>query len=1437
MNKGSKISGKVLVIQLGREETQLVLVGGGKEVLYGTTVSTPIGAVEDGVIRNPEAVRVMLKDAMKEHDLRCRQAVFCLSTSQVITETVTTPDLPAAKLEKLIQANADMYFPVDVKDYQLVWQTIGPKKSDNGLKELLVQLWAVPNGMLAPYYTVANRCGLSVAAIDYCGHAIASAVGASFAAPVKGGKKKPKLDLNMEISFSKKKKELPAPAAEEDDGPVFNPNTDVYLLVDKDLLGMTCVQNGQVVFQRFLRCGGNPSYQLGELAMMLEYFKAMDIGRGSQLRGFYFGEMAGNVQLAEDLADILYIPMGRFDVPYSLHWVSSVGAAHTDLDFGIPALNKPGKARKDLQSSLWQYILILLGGLMLITTVFYLLTARLNWSSNLAAKQAEMMALQVEAQKYNGYADNYENYIAEYNKYSQDWDNIYASLQTYNDNLVLVLDELEAILPEKSSVADMQIGATGLNVTFACEDKEDAAYLIMALRELQYADLLAVSSLAGGGAGPATSYGTGRDTEQAPVEGGSGISAADRDRLAASLREDMAPYMVGYYMGLGKKTPDLLADLADVYGVTPDSGFESIEDASATFRQRTDAFYIMCTTNPFAMGAATDMLYEDYTAGGELSKYLENGIKGEWIVHRSPTDLEDDVEGMLDLIYYNDEYTTEEIFPAVENLLAQYPEAESWYLYYLEGVVNGDEDLPYLDFNAMAEDLGDGQFDSGIKDMNTILTNLLSSDTLAILEDINQAPTEPGGSESTDPSGESTEPGASTEPSETLPPLPVDPSDPFASTGPTETLPPLPTDNPFITEPTVTEPSSEATEPSGPIIAVVLPSVETMMDQFLNTGSLLLTPEQEEAAEDLYGESAVEYLEGFLNQFFTDGTTESETVTGVIQGYLDANPEKEEELREKYEQEVTEPSTEPSDPSTEPSDPSTEPTEPSTEATDPSTSPTDPDAIMERLGQVMESYLETGDTGLSAIEEMMVQKALEQYKPEYAGKSVEEILDDQLMKYFTFGESDVPQFDDIVDEYLTENPDKEAELEAKYKKEVTIEMALQEYLEKGKTNFEERLIKKYIREGDTEVTEYNTKLNAFVEKGGVDAQLKTLLIKYRNSADLIENNNLKKMLENYDADTGNTVLNARLKTVEENLNKDPEQDPSTEPSTEPAQPSEPVQQALKDYLATGTAGADYSNLIKVYLVSGATTDNKVNQTLNSFVSGGGVDAELKPLLKAYMGNPESVENSIHKIMLDNYASGTGNAYINARLAKLKQIIDQENAPKPAEVVVKLLQEYLDKGMKTGTAYDAYIEMYLITGSAGTDDYGKAFTAAMEDAVAKGGVDGALKNLIELYSYNKDRIPSGAIKTMFANYYFGTGTGSKALDARIKDLEKQLLDDLVAELNKKNAEKAAGQPYVKPDTRIFFTVVLTYNDELKLAELERKGLNYEDKIPLIEEVGE
>lgn len=869
-----KITGKVLSIQLGREETQLVLLEGMNEILHTVAVPTPAGAVDDGMIRDQDAIREMLKEAKKDPAFKkVRNVVFTLCTSQVISEVATVPELPAAKLEKLLRANADMYFPVDTQDYRIVWQVIGPKETEEGEKMVAVQLWAVPSLMVRPYYKVANSCGFSVMAIDYCGHSMATAVGASFAKPQKTAKQRKKLNLNQELSFGGKKKEAPV-----DEPELFNtevPATDMHLYLDRDVLGMTFVQNGQVVMQRIIHCGNNPEYQFSELAMMLEYFRSTENGRGSAVRGIASGYYAEDRSMLEELADMLGISVTYLNAPYNLRWCLCVGAAGTDLDFGNPALDIPVKTRRRMKSQLWQYALVLVGALVLMGMFMFLLFARLDWQNKIDRMNSVQQALTIQVQKTAGFADNYYEYKNMYDAYSSDWDTVFANLQTYNDNLVLVLDELETILPENVSVAGMQIGANGLNVTFACETKEEAAYLIMALRDMQYADLMLVSDIEGGGNGPATSYGP-EDAEEAPDEGSFQLSEEDRLLLETAINTDLNPYAVGYDLGMGYRVKqNFLGELKEEYGFEHKNKYASLAQLKEemgdklTYEQRAYAFYQLCTANPFAMGIAETMIVTDAQNDGDLYIYILDRVREagsspiEVSRHTSVEDLQRDVELLVDTIIVRNES-----YPALdkaEALIATDPEAQKWYLYYLEAILfkedevenplimpeeeqwfayymqlrenkqNGIVDetlvppeltkLPYLNMEKVITDLEDGTFDSPYIGINRPLNDLLSKGTKELLKELSAA-----------------------QPS--IPTIPVVPTDPTQPQDPTE--------------PEGTEPTTPSTEPEDvPDAPSITPEQEAMirlyLPVYLRTGKI-----------DFPGASA--YV-SVIDKYFAEGKT------------------------------------------------------------------------------------------------------------------------------------------------------------------------------------------------------------------------------------------------------------------------------------------------------------------------------------------------------------------------------------------------------------------------------------------------------------------------------------------------------------------------------------------------------------------------------------
>ncbi len=760
----SKNAGSLLYVQMNRDETRLSVLEGPD--CPSIVLQTPVGAVNDGTIQNVDAVRTMLKTALQQPEFKgCRRVVFSLCTSQVISEVASDipGNLTGKNLEKAILNNADTYFPVvDIQDYQLVSQVIGPKGGDS--KEQLVQLWAVPINMLSRYYQVANACDLAVERIDYCGNSMAAAAGASFAQSGKT-KERPKLNLKAEISFGKKKEKPEQPVAEP--APVQQPGTQLHVLLEGDLVGVTFVQNNRVVMQRFVRCGINPALQFDELAMMVEYYSSMEIGRGSTITGFVSGGLATNGALVKELVDTLGIPMQVFNCGYDPKWMLCVGSAAGTLEFGIPSLNVL-KASRQVESQLWQYILLLAAGLVLVGMVMLSMTSRLGWEAEKSSLENQQQTLLIQVRKTSGYYDKYNKYNTEYNKYSSDWETIFANLRTYNDNLVLALEELESTLPQDTSVTNLQISTDGLTVSFSCSSKEEAAYLIMALREMEYMELVYISDLTGGGGGPVDFYGpvAGEGgTEAPPTEGDFGDLSDQEAKLLAELLAaniDQGELMT-VFMGLSEGE---IERLENVYGNKATNHYSSLKmlrSAYATkniFEKRSAALHEMLTTNPFAIRRFTDLVMADVWAPEPILLWY---IYDDLLLPEN-SDLLDMLMGdgglgdaeqassmmerMLAIITKSDEALT-----AAEDLMCTDSKMERWYVYYLEMELGLQEKtvMGFLDMDRVMVDLMEGSFNTGDKNLNKKLNKLVPEEVWDALEQIKNQGGSGGGSDTPKP--------------------------------------------------------------------------------------------------------------------------------------------------------------------------------------------------------------------------------------------------------------------------------------------------------------------------------------------------------------------------------------------------------------------------------------------------------------------------------------------------------------------------------------------------------------------------------------------------------------------------------------------------------------------------------------------------------------
>ena len=461
-----RLSGRALVVQITEREIRIAQMTLGSDVISERVIlPTPPNAVEDGQLVGLDALRDAMEPVLRQGLFRrCRKVVFSLCSTQVISESVTVPAVKKQqRLGQMLLANMDEYFPIDPGEYQLSWESVGVEQREDA-RLLRVQLWAVPRAMLQRYYALANSMGLSVAAVDFCGHSHATAVDADFAMP-KHAKS----------------------SADTDDGVCL------YINAESELLLLTFVHNGQVKLQRLLQRGYSQQDDLNEAGIVLDYFSAMP-GHARLTSAVLSGGQGKEAGLAPALASLLNVPVEMAETDYGAQWLLCQGAALTALDFGDPELNHITGARAPINRA-WQYGLVFLGGAALTASVLLLLTSKLSWSTELDGLRAQQDRLTALAQQNAGCAENYHNYSSMYDAYSADWDIVFDSVRTYNDNLELVLGELEAKLPKKSTVTALSTTELCLAAQVAFQSKEDAAYFLVALRDVPFMTLSTVSNL------------------------------------------------------------------------------------------------------------------------------------------------------------------------------------------------------------------------------------------------------------------------------------------------------------------------------------------------------------------------------------------------------------------------------------------------------------------------------------------------------------------------------------------------------------------------------------------------------------------------------------------------------------------------------------------------------------------------------------------------------------------------------------------------------------------------------------------------------------------------------------------------------------------------------------------------------------------------------
>ena len=167
------MTGRVLSMEIAYDQVRVVEIDfKAKEpkVYQAFSFVTPEGMIEEnGTLSVNDLFVQTLSDQLKARRIRTKRVVFTIPSARIAQRDVTIPLVKDNKIEAVLQTNAPEYFPVDLKQYQLIHRVV---ERDTEKKEIHLSVVAVPNELLGSYRTLANACGLTIADVDYEGHSI-----------------------------------------------------------------------------------------------------------------------------------------------------------------------------------------------------------------------------------------------------------------------------------------------------------------------------------------------------------------------------------------------------------------------------------------------------------------------------------------------------------------------------------------------------------------------------------------------------------------------------------------------------------------------------------------------------------------------------------------------------------------------------------------------------------------------------------------------------------------------------------------------------------------------------------------------------------------------------------------------------------------------------------------------------------------------------------------------------------------------------------------------------------------------------------------------------------------------------------------------------------------------------------------------------------------
>lgn len=162
----------VVSIEIGESKTRAAVLSMGKKrqhVKQALVFDTPRNAMEDGYIRDHSLFAEQLLLKLRGAKIKTRDVVFSISSNKVISREITITATKEKLIKSIVDAEVADYFPMDLSEHIIAYSIIG-RDPENDQYRLMI--YAAPESLIYGYYSMAKDMRCNVAAIDFAGNSV-----------------------------------------------------------------------------------------------------------------------------------------------------------------------------------------------------------------------------------------------------------------------------------------------------------------------------------------------------------------------------------------------------------------------------------------------------------------------------------------------------------------------------------------------------------------------------------------------------------------------------------------------------------------------------------------------------------------------------------------------------------------------------------------------------------------------------------------------------------------------------------------------------------------------------------------------------------------------------------------------------------------------------------------------------------------------------------------------------------------------------------------------------------------------------------------------------------------------------------------------------------------------------------------------------------------